>query len=297
MSFISPHRLAAFAAATLTFSLSAFQANAATPPQGVWIDSNGRGAVEIKPCGDALCGHVVWVKNTADAKGCGRQIIGDAAPSGGGAHEGWIYSPEDRKRYNVEISPTKDGRLKVVGYAGMRLFSKTMYWTPASSDLVRCDSVEAKVTPKAPEPVAAATSRAPAPASVTAALPAPVPSASQPAAAPRSAVPAPVPALPPKATAKSTNPAAIEVPAKASASAPAPANANPSADAQPSTSTQSAVAAPEGEDGDPATAEMAEKPGLKKLAKVLDKVLTRSRNGDCNLDLPWLQVRFRCDDE
>ena len=49
---------------------------AAQPPTGVWIDHTGRGAVEIKDCGDGnLCGHVVWLKDTNDAKGCGLQIL------------------------------------------------------------------------------------------------------------------------------------------------------------------------------------------------------------------------------
>src|SRR5690606_23476874 len=107
---------AAAIAATLFASVPAF---AAEEPLGVWINDTGRGAIEIKPCGDKLCGHVVWVKDAADAEGCGRQIIGDVTPSGGGKWgDGWIYSPERQKNYNVELTPLADGTLKVKGYAG-----------------------------------------------------------------------------------------------------------------------------------------------------------------------------------
>ena len=64
---------AAFAAVVLASG----SASAASDPTGVWVNDTGRGAIEIKQCGDGLCGHVVWVKDPADTKGCGRQIIGE----------------------------------------------------------------------------------------------------------------------------------------------------------------------------------------------------------------------------
>src|SRR6478609_7691412 len=84
-------------------------ASAAADPTGVWMNDTGRGAVEIKNCGGNLCGNVVWVKNSADAKGCGKQVIGDVAPVGGGVWDnGWVYSPEKGRKYDVEITPLND---------------------------------------------------------------------------------------------------------------------------------------------------------------------------------------------
>lgn len=139
-------RSAALAAALL----AAGPALAAGDPTGVWVNDTGRGAIEIKDCGGKLCGHVVWVKDASDASGCGRQIIGDLASSGGGAWGGddaWIYSPEKKKKYNVEVTPLEDGTLKVKGYAGISFLSKTMIWTKAPDDLVRCSTQEAATTP------------------------------------------------------------------------------------------------------------------------------------------------------
>ena len=133
-------------AAALVVGTPAFAA-ASADPTGVWINDTGRGAVEIKPCGAGLCGHVVWVKDQNDSGGCGRQIIGDAAPVGAGTWDnGWIYSPEKKKKYDVELSMNGD-KLKVKGYAGTKLFSKTMIWTRAPADLVRCGTTEAAAKP------------------------------------------------------------------------------------------------------------------------------------------------------
>jgi uncharacterized protein (DUF2147 family) len=142
-------RVAALAAALLAPGA----ALAAGDPTGVWLNDTGRGAIEIKDCGGKLCGHVVWVKDTGDAKGCGRQIIGELASTGGGVWGGdgaWIYSPERNKNYNVEVTPLADGTLKVKGYAGVSFLSKTMIWTKAPDDLQRCSTQEAAASP-APE--------------------------------------------------------------------------------------------------------------------------------------------------
>lgn len=147
-------RLAAFAATLLV----ATPTLAAETPLGVWVNDTGRGAIEIKQCGDKLCGHVVWVKDAEDSEGCGRQIIGDVTSSGGGTWgDGWIYSPERKKNYNVELTPLSDGTLKVKGYAGVSFLSRTMIWTKAPADLTRCaasDQIEA-AAPPASEPAPA----------------------------------------------------------------------------------------------------------------------------------------------
>ncbi len=152
---------------------SAFAA-ASADPTGVWVNDTGRGAVEIKQCGAGLCGHVVWVKDQSDSGGCGRQIIGEAAPVGSGQWDnGWIYSPERKKKYSVELTPMDGDKLKVKGYAGTKLFSKTMIWTRAPADLVRCSTTEASVKPApaipaTPPPAAAGPSSANKPSSVVA---------------------------------------------------------------------------------------------------------------------------------
>ncbi len=119
---------------------------AASDPRGVWIDEKGRGGVEIKDCGAKLCGRVVWARDEAESrKGCGKQIIGDVAPQGSGLwDDGWIYDPDKGRKYDVELKPLDDNRLRVKGYAGTKFFSRSMIWTRAPADIKRCDAVEAK---------------------------------------------------------------------------------------------------------------------------------------------------------
>ena len=136
--------LPAFAAFTLIPAVFE-SASAASDPTGIWMDDTGRGAVEIKQCGNNLCGNVVWVKSASDASGCGKPVIGDVKPVGGGRWDnGWIYSPEKARKYDVELTPLANGNLKVLGYAGMKFLSKTMIWKRAPQDLKLCGQTEAK---------------------------------------------------------------------------------------------------------------------------------------------------------
>ena len=80
--------MAAFAAVATTF-IAVSSASAGGDPTGVWLDDTGRGAVEISPCGGALCGKVVWVKSAADKDGCGKAILGGVKPAGSGR---WVIA-------------------------------------------------------------------------------------------------------------------------------------------------------------------------------------------------------------
>lgn len=261
------HAYAAAFGAAMAFATSAMAAPA-TDPTGVWLNDTGRGAVEIKPCGNGVCGFVVAVKDANDTKGCGKQIIGDAQPvSGGRWDNGWIYSPEKRKNYDVELKPLADGTLRVVGYAGTKLFSRTMIWTPAPADMKRCDAKDA-AAPSATEAAVAPPKDAPVAAN----------DADKPAAAPP--------------TVASTTPAPANVePAK-----PAESKTASTGDASPKSETAEAASEPNSEGGEK-PGERSGGDGLKIGSLDLDKVLTRTASGKCKLDLPWVKVQFDCERE
>jgi len=83
----APKFAVCFAALAATSS-----AHAASDLTGVWIDHTGRGGVEITQCGANLCGRLVWLKDGANKKACGTQIIGNAKPVGKDTWDGgWIY--------------------------------------------------------------------------------------------------------------------------------------------------------------------------------------------------------------
>ena len=263
MTLLSQSR-AAFGGLVATLVVTAISpAIAGSDPTGVWMNDTGRGAVEIKPCGNKLCGHVVWVKDQADAqKGCGKQIIGDVAAAGGSKWDGgWIYSPEKRRNFDVELRPLNNGNLRVMGYAGTRLFSRTMIWTPAPADLQRCTRPDATAkhdTPASPVPATVATAPT-VTSSPSVATPAEK-SAGLPQAAPAGALPSTPPAVTQDPVAKGTA-------------------------AEPASSDEASAES----DADTSAG------GLKIGGVDLEKVLTKTAAGKCKLDLPWVKINFDCD--
>lgn len=172
-------------------------AQAQQAPTGTWIDHTGRGAVEITECGAALCGRVVWVKDRGHSDTCGTQIIGNVKRTSGGTWDGgWIYDPDAKSKYSVELKPVGGDKLRVVGYLGSKLFSETMTWKRPTTELERCDGVN--TTAVQPE------KKADAPAAVAPAAP-----AKTAAAAPS---PLPIPALPPDTAPLQAAPASAMTP-------------------------------------------------------------------------------------
>lgn len=134
------------------------QAKAATaqpampPAVGVWIDHTGRGAVEIIPCPEGLCGRIVWLQQPNDKSGqllrdennedrskrsqpiCGLQIIGGLKlQSDGSWDNGWIYDPEQGSKFDVELRLRSPDQLQVKGYKGVKFLSETYQWKRAAT--------------------------------------------------------------------------------------------------------------------------------------------------------------------
>ncbi len=147
------------AAAVLCCGAPGLAVAAAPPEIGLWYDDTGKGAVKISPCGNRLCGHIVWLKDPVGSNGkplrdkynpepgmrnrtiCGIQVLGNLAPQSNGKWgQGWVYDPKVGKSYNVEISLTNANTLTVYGYAGVKLFGKTLYWKRAPGNLPSCKS-------------------------------------------------------------------------------------------------------------------------------------------------------------
>jgi uncharacterized protein (DUF2147 family) len=116
-------------------------------PIGVWLHPNERIRVEIAPCGEALCGKLVWFKwpndrqglpltdvKNADAKLRSRPLLGLTILHGlrrvgertwaGGK----IYNPDDGVDYNTRMSIDADGSLQVRAYVLIPLIGKTFVW-------------------------------------------------------------------------------------------------------------------------------------------------------------------------
>jgi len=122
----------------------------AGPPDvtGLWIDHTGQGAVEIAPCGDRVCGKVVWLKDPKHKSRsgkliCGTQVLGELRKQARNLWEsGWIYNPEDEERFSASLELAGANTLRVTGYLGIKLLGETYTWRRATTTLERCDGAQ-----------------------------------------------------------------------------------------------------------------------------------------------------------
>ncbi len=119
----------------------------APTPVGVWMDATERIKVDIAPCGDALCGDIVWFRWPNDAAGLplvdlnnpdpalrGRPLLGlrvlhslrSEGPGRWGG--GMIYNPDDGAAYHARMS-LEDGDLHVRAYSLLPVLGKTFVWS------------------------------------------------------------------------------------------------------------------------------------------------------------------------
>lgn len=105
---------------------------------GLWYDHSGRSAIKISNCGDSLCGRIVWLKDSTHNSVCGTPIIGDVEKVGNVYDRGWIYDIDRGKKFDVELKLLNESKLRVKGYAGTKLLSKTFVWKRAPGDLKLC---------------------------------------------------------------------------------------------------------------------------------------------------------------
>ncbi len=126
----------------------------AAPPSavGLWQVDDGRGLIEIYPCGASLCGRVARVDVAGapvtdihnpdpaarDRRLCGLQIIGGFVRDRDVWTDGWIYDPEHGQEYGFEVEALPDGYLRVRGWAGLRFFGETHVWSRAPAGTVPC---------------------------------------------------------------------------------------------------------------------------------------------------------------
>ncbi len=128
---------------------------------GVWVDHTKRGAIEIMPCGNRLCGYVYWVKDPLSRSGkpvvdannpdparrgkpmCGTQILVNLAQQGRAKlgfvwGAGSIYNPEEGQSFDAEVKLLSPNELSVLGYLGLKFMGEQFTWTRAPADLARC---------------------------------------------------------------------------------------------------------------------------------------------------------------
>jgi len=130
------HRLARLLAAAiaLTASVGGIQAAQAQTaeahsveplgfPFGLWRNPKDTVHIDIRPCGPAACGYVVWasakaeadVKRAGDGPLIGSQLFKDFFPIGRDVWRGKVFVPDLRMTFSGTASPADAGGLKARG--------------------------------------------------------------------------------------------------------------------------------------------------------------------------------------
>lgn len=119
-------------------------ATAATTIKGDLWTPGFNARVRIAPCGDALCGHIVWVwdgtpKDIADKSPLvGRKVSEGMVPESPARwSSGRLYNPEDGRDYKGSLMLAATNRLLVDGC--VRFICKSQVWRRADSE--RCPPV------------------------------------------------------------------------------------------------------------------------------------------------------------
>lgn len=118
-------------------------------PAGAWLHDNKRIQIKIAPCGDELCGNIVWFKKPNDALGdpladvnnqnpelrsrplLGLTVLRGLRRTGNNTWVGGrIYNPDDGVDYQAQMSIRNDGNLDVRAYLLLPALGKTLIWTP-----------------------------------------------------------------------------------------------------------------------------------------------------------------------
>ncbi len=135
-------RIAAGLALTATMLVGATVDAAAQPgpghmPEGLWLNPHRSVVVRTGPCGERLCGWIVWAnaEAQADAKDSGiDHLLGTALleeyrPDGATTWKGTVFVPDMGRRFASEIDVLSPTELKVKGCILGGLICKSQTWT------------------------------------------------------------------------------------------------------------------------------------------------------------------------
>ena len=133
----------------LVHGVAAGRAKPRTDPFGVWLTQAGDAKVVVRPCGAAICGKIVWLKQPIDSatgkpqtddknpdpslrthRIVGLQLFLDMLPSTSNSWSGRVYNADDGRSYASTVTLLDAARLEVRGCAGSLCGSEI--WTRAA---------------------------------------------------------------------------------------------------------------------------------------------------------------------
>lgn len=127
-------------------ALEGTDTSAARQSKSFWLTQD-QSVVEMRMCGDELCGYLASDVDTGDPKvsSCGLPILlGLKANS---VHEwsgGWLVDPDSGWAFNAKAKFKKNGKLKITAFEDSEFFSESMKWRQVKKENASCYSKNTK---------------------------------------------------------------------------------------------------------------------------------------------------------
>jgi uncharacterized protein (DUF2147 family) len=134
--------------ALATLTLAALTATRGPPPtqiEGLWMNPIRSAIIAIAPCGDALCGKVVWAsaRGKREAAKGASNVVGTTVLTGvrtrDGRWTGTLFIPDDDIHVDAQLQLAGNRQLKLTGCAFAGLFCRSQMWTRTDGPLPRAD--------------------------------------------------------------------------------------------------------------------------------------------------------------
>lgn len=144
---MSNSRMLLFTLAAVTSLTIAGLAAGAERLTGTWLTGDGSAHVTFKPCGNADCGQIVWLREPVDPETgkdwrdkanpddalkrrplVGVTMISGLKETGQGTWAGALYNPLDGQTYAGNLRFLNPGRLELKGCALAGLVCQTEIW-------------------------------------------------------------------------------------------------------------------------------------------------------------------------
>jgi uncharacterized protein (DUF2147 family) len=113
---------------SLTVSLLATSPGLADDILGTWLRDSGDEQVKFRPCGDVICGDIVWLKPGSDLNAkVGKRLFFDMRPSGANSWTGKAASSDTGSIYSGKMS-VEGSTLITSGCIAGGLICKSANW-------------------------------------------------------------------------------------------------------------------------------------------------------------------------
>ena len=127
-----------------TLALAAAQPAAHAAIEGLWKNPIGSAIIAVAPCGQVLCGKVVWAsaRGKREVAGTTSHVVGTIVltavrPKGKG-WTGKLFIPDDNVHVSARLQLLSPTQLKLTGCA-LGLFCRSQIWTRTDEPLPAAD--------------------------------------------------------------------------------------------------------------------------------------------------------------